>query len=703
MIRFILGHKLLVVMAWVVLSASGILTLPRIGPRLDYTYTTPGQPGFEANRKITGRFGIDPAFESMLPVLTLPESLDMASPQGQRLAAATFASVRRAGPVVYQDYATTQDPVFLLDGGRSTWALVSIPNPDYGPGLHVEGHVEPAIAAAVPAGAKLQMTGFAKMLSNAGPNASNLVHGMIFGALLALATLFVVYGSAIAVLPILMAIPTICVTFLCVFALTYVANVSYFVEYMVVLLSLGIGIDFSLIVVVRWREEREKGLSNAEAVVAAIESAGKAVMLSGLTAATGLLSLVVLPVPFLRSVGFGGMLIPFVAVFAAVTLLPVCLAVMGPALDKFSLWRPESTTYSRGWERWARFVLRHQWKAALIGSLIVLATTIPVFSMKTGEPLIASLPQAGPPAAAFHQLEANGIPSAVDFPIYIMTHGGEAAVREARHIALQTPGVYAVLAPANPSFRKGSDALLTVIARAEGSLAEGNATVGRLREGLADLPGGAAEVGGSTAEDVSFTNAVYGAFPLLLSIVSLATLLILVWSLRSIVLPLKAVLLNIVSLGSAFGFMVFFWQQGHGSALIYGVAATDAIRAWIPTVVFASLFGLSMDYEVFVLARIREEYDRTQSTQQAVVTALARTGRLVTCAALILMVTFLSLSIDPNQLVKISSTTLAVGVVMDAVIIRTLLVPALVALMGRWNWWMPSGLARYLPARTAVH
>jgi putative drug exporter of the RND superfamily len=182
-----------------------------------------------------------------------------------------------------------------------------------------------------------------------------------------------------------------------------------------------------------------------------------------------------------------------------------------------------------------------------------------------------------------------------------------------------------------------------------------------------------------------------------------ATLVILVWSLRSIVLPIKAVLLNIVSLGSAFGFMVFFWQEGHGSALIYGVPATDAIRAWIPTVVFASLFGLSMDYEVFVLSRIREEYDRSQSTQQAVVTALARTGRLVTCAVLILMVTFLSLSIDPNQLVKISSTTLAVGVIMDAVIIRTLLVPALVALMGRWNWWMPGGLARYLPARTSGH
>jgi len=209
------------------------------------------------NPKVEGRFGAD----------TMPETADNLARDYQitREAADTFAAVRKAGPVIYADYATTHDPIFILDGGRSTWALVSIPNPDYGPGLHVEGHVEPAIASAVPPGAHLTMTGFAKMLSNAGPNAGNLLKGMIFGAILAFATLLLVYGSPIAILPILMAIPAICVTFLCVLGLTYVARVSYFVEYMVVLLSLGMGIDFSLIVVVRWREERERGLSNEEA------------------------------------------------------------------------------------------------------------------------------------------------------------------------------------------------------------------------------------------------------------------------------------------------------------------------------------------------------------------------------------------------------------------------------------------------------
>jgi RND superfamily putative drug exporter len=161
---------------------------------------------------------------------------------------------------------------------------------------------------------------------------------------------------------------------------------------------------------------------------------------------------------------------------------------------------------------------------------------------------------------------------------------------------------------------------------------------------------------------------------------------------------------NLVSLGAAFGFLVLFWQNGHGSNLIYGVPATGSIRNWIPVVTFAFLFGLSMDYEVFILARLREEYDRTHSTNEAVVRALARTGRLVTCAALILAISFVSLTTNPDIVVEMIATGLAVGILVDAVIVRTLLVPALVAIMGHWNWWMPSGLARLLrvpPAREA--
>lgn len=698
MTRFILNHKGLVVLAWVLLSIIGLRTMGLIGPRLDYAYTTPGQPGFESNLKIARRFGIDPAFESEMPVLRLPSGITMGSPQGRAMAAGTFDAARRAGPLIVQDYATTGDSRFILDGGRAAWALISIPNPDHGPGAGIEGRLPRALAAAAPPGASLTLTGYAQMLSNQGPNAANMLKGVIIGGVLALVVLFFVYGSPIAVLPIIMTVPSMLVTFLCVLGFTYVTQVSYLVGYMVVILSLGISIDFSLMIVIRWREERQKGLGAEEAVLAAAKSAGRAVALSGLTASVGLLSLAVLPVPFLRSVGYGAMLIPFIAVCVAVTLLPVCLALAGPALDRFSLWPRASTTYSVAWERWATFVLRHRLKAALLGLSFLAITSLPLRSMQTGMALVGALVQVGPAAEAFHQLEANGLPSAVDFPVYVMTHGGEAAARRAAAIASATPGVHGVIGGNPPEFRKGADTLLTVIPKAEGSLPEGKAVVTRLRERLSALPGGAADVGGATAASLSFAGAVYGAFPLLLTLVSLVTLVILVLSLRSVVLAAKAVALNVASLGAAFGFMVFFWQQGHGSSLIYGMPATGAIRMWMPTIVFASLFGLSMDYEIFVLSRIREEYDRTGSTRQAIVGGLARTGRLVTCAALVLMVTFLSISLDPNQIVRIQASTLAVGIVIDAVIIRTLLVPALVSVMGRWNWWTPNWLAGVLTA-----
>ncbi|MGI8800921.1 MAG: MMPL family transporter [Solirubrobacteraceae bacterium] len=219
---------------------------------------------------------------------------------------------------------------------------------------------------------------------------------------------------------------------------------------------------------------------------------------------------------------------------------------------------------------------------------------------------------------------------------------------------------------------------------------------------------GGAEVGGNTAQNADFNTAVYGNFPPMLALIALVTFLLLARAFRSVALAVKAVVLNVISLGAAYGFLVLFWQNGHGSNLIYGVPATGAVRNFVPILIFAFLFGLSMDYEVFVLARIREEYDRVGATGPAVVGALARTGRLVTCAALILAISFVSLTTSPDIQVRVIATGLAAGVVVDAVVVRTLLVPALVAIMGRWNWWMPGGLARLLrvapgaPARDAA-
>jgi RND superfamily putative drug exporter len=199
---------------------------------------------------------------------------------------------------------------------------------------------------------------------------------------------------------------------------------------------------------------------------------------------------------------------------------------------------------------------------------------------------------------------------------------------------------------------------------------------------------------GATVED--YFTAVYDAFPYVLALIALITFLLLVRTFRSVLLPLKAVLLNLVSLAAVFGTVVFFWQMGNGSDAVFDVSATGAITFWLPVVIFAFLFGLSMDYEVFILARMREEYDATGDTAEAVVTGIGRTGRLVTSAALILFFAFGALASAPGTEIKVLGTALGVGILIDATIVRALLVPALVVLFGRWNWWLPAWLARLL-------
>jgi RND superfamily putative drug exporter len=379
---------------------------------------------------------------------------------------------------------------------------------------------------------------------------------------------------------------------------------------------------------------------------------------------------------------------------AAITLLPVTLAAWGPALDRHRIHRA-GTTFSRGWAGWGRLIVRRRWIAGAAGLAIIVGLAVPALSMNTGQPGTASFPTTTPAARALQGLERQGVPSAVVFPVQVLSHGGAAGAARVAAIADRTPGVYASLAPATPSFQHGGDAVVSVIPRAQGSTSAGKALIGTLRSRLTSVPGNP-EVGGNTAQNKDFVSAVYGNFPLMLGLIALLTFLLLARAFRSVVLAAKAVILNIVSLGASYGFLVLFWQQGHGSKLIYGVPATGAIRDFIPILVFAFLFGLSMDYEVFLLARMREEYDRTRSTRDAVVGALGHTGRLVTSGALILAVSLLSLSTNPDLPVRVIATGLSLGILLDAFVIRTLLVPALVAVMGRWNWWMPTRLARIL-------
>jgi RND superfamily putative drug exporter len=255
--------------------------------------------------------------------------------------------------------------------------------------------------------------------------------------------------------------------------------------------------------------------------------------------------------------------------------------------------------------------------------------------------------------------------------------------------------VHGAVAPASPSWRQSGTAVVEVFQGPDGGSSHGKDVTNAVRD-TAHAAGPDVRMGGIPAQNSDFIDAVYGNFPIMIGLIALITFVLLARAFRSILLPLKAVVLNVVSVLAAWGVLTIVWQHGHGSDLIWGIPATGSTNAWIPLMVFAFLFGLSMDYEVFILSRMREEYDATGDTNEAVVRGIGRTGRLVTSAALILFLAFLSLAASPGTDVKVLATGLAAGILIDATVIRALLVPAVVSLFGKWNWWLPKGPAKLL-------
>ena len=519
----------------------------------------------------------------------------------------------------------------------------------------------------------------------------------LLGGLGALIVLLFVFASFLAVLPLVIAAVSVLTTFMLVLVLTTFTEVNIIVQFLIALIGLGVAIDYSLLLVSRWREERAHGRSNEDAVVAAMKTAGHAVFASGVTVAISLLALLIVPVPALRSMGIAGMLIPLVSVSAVLTLLPALLSSIGPRVD-YPRIRKESAA-SRGWTAWAGLIVRHRFVAAVAAVVILGVLIVPVFSLKLGASGVSSLARSGPSYSALHTLTDDGIGTGALTPIEVLVPASDAtaAANAARGVAgVQTSVVGTVV---------GDRALIDVLPTDATVNSAGSALVGNVRSAVEKAVGGKVGVTGVGAGVEDYRNAVYSKFPYVLILISVITFLLLVRTFRSLLLPLKAVLLNLVSLGAVFGSIVFFWQKGHGSGALFGVSPTGAINFWLPVVIFAFLFGLSMDYEVFILSRMREEYDRTGSTSAAVVTGIGRTGRLVTSAALILFFAFSALASSPGTDGKIIGTALGVGILIDATIVRALLVPALVSIMGRWNWWLPTWLARALfvkaPARPA--
>jgi RND superfamily putative drug exporter len=692
--RFSLRHRKLVVVFWLLLTAVGVASAGKAFNAFSQEYSVPGREGYETNAAITRQFGNGGDSAPIVAVVDLPARDTLSSPSVRAVLRTVDARIERAVPRArLASYASTGSRTFVSANGRTTFVLAYPPPKlgSFGQNPAAARAVASALATVRLPGGSLHVTGFDALNSSSGQKRGlGILAEGILGALGALLVLAFVFASLLAFVPLLVGLCSIMTSFLLVWGLTAVTPISGIVGFLVALVGLGIAIDYSLLIVVRWREERAHGHADAEAVERAMASAGRAVVFSGTTVAIGLLALVVLPVPFLRSVAYGGLVIPLVSVAVALTLLPVVLASLGPRLDWPHV-RTEDRA-SRAWTRWARAVVRRRVVAAgaavaLLGALAFAATSLQLGGAN-GDP--NTLSQRGDANAGLLSLERSGIGDGTLTPVEILApRARAAAVASAAGVVA---GVQGAVAPSGPAWQRSGKALVDVIPHGESS-----ATVDAVRT-AAHGAGDDIRVGGITAQDSDFTSAVYGGFPLMIALIALLTFVLLARAFRSLLLPLKAVLLNVLSVAAAWGVVTLVWQKGWGSHLLWGIGASGSIPSWLPLMVFAFLYGLSMDYEVFILSRMREEYDATGSTDLAVVNGVARTGRLVTSAALILFLGFVAMSSAPSTQVKMIATGLGAGILFDATIIRAVLVPATVSLFGRWNWWLPRPVARVLRA-----
>ena len=703
--RWVLAHKRTVVVGWILLTIAGVMAAGPASDALEAEFSVPDKEGWETNVDIAKLYqGTGGDTVPLVPVVTLPAGKTVDSPGVRSDLRRIDRRLDEALPRSrVASYASTGDRAFVSDDGRTTFSYVyPLPDPDsvFGENPQAEKAASAALRGATVAGAQVHLTGFDALMEDSG--ADNEGPGVLIEALIggfgALLVLTFVFASFLAVVPIFMAVVSIMTTFLLLLILTQLTSVSPIVQFLIALIGLGVAIDYSLLVVSRWREERAHGASGDAAVQRAMETAGRAVVFSGITVAIGLLALVALPLPFLRSMGYGGLLIPLVSTLVAITLLPVVLAKLGPRLD----WphRRTDDKASRAWTRWAEGVARHRWVAAGVGMAVVLALVVAATDLQLGSSDADTVAKSGDAKDGLVALERAGIGEGSLLPHEILVGGDTDPQRVAADLR-QVDGLHGAVAPQDSDWRRGGTALVEAIQVPDSGSGEGEETLAAVRE-TAHASGPEVRVGGQPAANADFIDSVYGSFPLMIALITVTSFILLARAFRSLLLPAKAILLNILSVGAAWGVLVLVWQHGYGSEAIFGIEATGSIPSWMPLMIFAFLFGLSMDYEVFILSRMREEYDRTGSTETAVIQGIGRTGRLVTSAALILFLAFVAMASGPGTDLKMMATGLAAGILLDATVIRALIVPAVIALMGRWNWWLPERPARWLRVQPSI-
>ena len=549
---------------------------------------------------------------------------------------------------------------------------------------------------------------------------------------LTLAVLVLAFGALVAAtLPIIVGVLAITIALGIVAVAAQFQTMSVFVLNITTMVGLGVGIDYSLLIVTRFREELNRGLSPSDAAVRTIQTAGSAVVTSGLTVVVGFAALILTPLTETRSVGVGGLIVVAVAVLLATTFLPAALAMLGRDIDR-PKWLARMLAWihtPQGWERWSRYLGHRPWRAILGGGLAVAILTFPLTQIRIGLPARNWFPpdaESGQGLAALREMGASGVIQplrvVVQLPPDESALSGrrlpglkalsdsiakDPRVREVRGVATLRPGMSTLqlaifygepeaVRERYPEFfnaylsRDQRTTLMDVIAVDSVSLTGMMDLARHVRATIARstrLRGAEIVVGGFAASSLDLQENLLGRFPGIVAMILGVTAIMLLIAFRSVLVPLKAVVLNCVSVSAAFGLTVLVFQHGYGGSVFGLEGPTEAIFVVVPVLVFATVFGLSMDYEVFLLTRVKEVFDKTGRNDHATMEGLSTTASTISFAALIMIIVFGNFAFTRVLAVQFIGFGLAVAVLLDATLIRMVLVPAIMHIAGRWNWW----------------
>jgi putative drug exporter of the RND superfamily len=526
------------------------------------------------------------------------------------------------------------------------------------------------------------------------------------GILAAIIIMLLAFGSVVAMcLPVITALFGIAIAFAVLDLLSHVITTPVFAPEMMAMIGLGVGIDYALFIVTRYRQGLAEGRTPRQATAVSLATSGRSVVFAGTTVILSLLGLFILQLPFMRGLAVGAIAAVVLVMLAAVTLLPAMLGFAGLAVDRLhvpGLLQNAAEPSERGfWYRWSRTVQRRPIVATLASLVCLIVLIVPFFSMRLAFTDAGNDPPGTTTRQAFDAL-ATGFGSGFNGPLVVaasVPEGQRATVDALQGKVAATPGI-AFVTPAQFS-KSGHDAVIIAYPTASPQSAKTEAIVHTLRNDVIPAAtsgtGVAAYVGGETAGSVDASSYLSARLVWVIGVVLLLSFLLLMAVFRSLAIPLKAVVVNLLSVGAAYGVIVAVFQWGWLGGLI-GIGATAPIDPWIPLMMFTILFGLSMDYEVFLLSRIREEWRHTGDNSSAVADGLAKTARVITAAAAIMICVFGSFVIgDPLHVLKVFGLGLAAAILIDATLVRMVLVPSVMELLGRSNWWMPARLDRIVP------